>query len=241
MLEIKNLTKDFGPKKVLKGINLKVEKGERLVIIGPSGCGKTTLLRCINGLEIPTTGQITFNKEDLWINSKVNNNIRQKMGMIFQAYNLFPHLKVRDNLTLALTKLKIKTNAQADKAAETMLKKVGLLDKIDEYPNKLSGGQKQRVAIARTLVMKPEILLVDEPTSSLDPNMINEVTNLMKTIADEGMTMIIISHEMSFVRKIATRIIFIDDGKIIEEGPPEVIFKQPKHDKLKVFLQKLEE
>ena len=238
MLEIKNLKKNFGDKKVLKGINLKVEKGEIIGIIGPSGCGKSTLLRSINLLEKPTSGSIIFEGDDLVDNDNLE-VLRRKIGMVFQQFNLFENMTVLKNITLAPTLLKVMSEKDAIKRARQLLKKISLLDKENCYPHELSGGQKQRVAIIRTLLMKPDIILFDEPTSALDPEMIGEVTNLMREIAHEGMTMIIVSHEMNFIKNFSTRIIFMYDGEIVEEGTSKDIFENPQHRSLKNFLSKI--
>ena len=240
MLEVKNLKKSFGTKKVLKGIDLNIKKGEVIGIIGPSGCGKSTLLRCLNLLEKPTSGEILYNNE------VINENIdlgkyRREVGMVFQQFNLFPHLTVMDNITLAPVKLNILTEDEAVKAAKRYLKKIDLLDRADAYPDQLSGGQKQRVAICRTLVMNPKVILFDEPTSALDPEMIGEVTKLMRDIKeiDYNMTMIIVSHEMKFIKDFCSRVIFLDEGKIVEEGTPKQIFDNPKDERLQRFLSKI--
>ncbi|MEG0908861.1 MAG: amino acid ABC transporter ATP-binding protein [Bacilli bacterium] len=235
MLEVKNLFKNFGKVKVLKDINLKIEKKDIIVIIGPSGSGKSTLLRCINELEKPTKGEILFE-------GKLVTNIdshRKKVGMIFQHFNLFPHLTVLENLTIAPIKLKLKKKEEAEKDAKSLLKDVNLMDKIDVYPNNLSGGQKQRVAILRTLMMEPSMILADEPTSALDPEMVGEVLELMQKLAKDGYTMVVVSHEMKFARNVATKIIFMDEGRIIETGTPEEIFEHPKNERLKEFLSKI--
>lgn len=239
MITVKNLKKKFGNKIVLKGIDLNVKKGERLVIIGPSGCGKSTLLRCINGIEKLTSGKVIFEGQDI-NNKKVNiNKIREKMGMVFQQFNLFPHLTVKENIILAPVKLKLMTKEDASKKAKELLDVIGLADKINMYPSQLSGGQKQRIAIARALIMNPEVMLFDEPTSALDPEMVEEVSNLMRDLAQNGMTMIVVTHEMSFVKECASRVIFMEDGNIVEEGTPKDIFENPKSDRLKEFLSKV--
>ena len=240
MLEVKNLKKSFGDKKVLKGIDLNIDKGEVVGIIGPSGCGKSTLLRCINLLENPTSGEIFYNDEK-YDRTRNLSKYRREVGMVFQQFNLFPHLTVLDNITLAPVKLGILTEDEAIKAAKRYLKKIDLLDKADFYPNELSGGQKQRVAICRTLVMNPRVILFDEPTSALDPEMIGEVTKLMRDIkdADLNMTMIIVSHEMKFIKDFCSRVIFLDEGKVIEDGTPNEIFNHPKDEKLQKFLSKI--
>ena len=235
MLEVKNLKKNFGNKQVLKGINLKVNKGEIIGIIGPSGCGKSTFLRSINFLEKPTSGTITFENE-LIDSEKEITFLRRKVGMVFQQFNLFDNMTVLNNIILAPVKLNIMSKSVAIKEAKVLLKKIDLLDKANFYPNELSGGQKQRVAIVRTLLMNPDMILFDEPTSALDPEMIGEVTNLMREIAKKGMTMIIVSHEMNFIKNFCTRVVFMSDGYIQEEGTSEEIFEHPKNAKLKNFL-----
>lgn len=237
MLEIKDIHKNFGKIKVLKGINLNVSEKDIVVIIGPSGSGKSTLLRVINELEKPNKGQIIFE-------GKAVTNVdeyRKKVGMVFQHFNLFPHLTVLDNLILAPVKLKIKNKEDAIIEARKLLKDVGLSDKENTYPSNLSGGQKQRIAIIRTLMMNPKIILFDEPTSALDPEMVEEVLELMKKLAKDGMTMIVVSHEMKFAREVATKMIFMVDGKIEEEGTPNQIFEHPKSDRLKEFISKIKD
>lgn len=238
MLEVRKLEKNFGNKKVLKGVNLTVNKGDIIGIIGPSGCGKSTLLRCINLLEKPTSGEIIFEGNNIQ-SSKHILDIRRKIGMVFQQFNLFNHMTVLENIILAPTINKLMTKDEAIKKAIALLKKVDLLDIKDSYPNQISGGQKQRVAIIRTLMMNPEIILFDEPTSALDPEMISEVTNLMKKLADDGMTMLIVSHELNFIKNFSTRVIYIDDGKIVEEGSSKEIFNNPKDKRLQNFLLKI--
>ena len=239
MLEIKSLKKNFGTKKVLKGIDLEVNKGDVVGIIGPSGCGKSTLLRTINLLELPTSGTINFEGENLDFKDNLT-LVRRKIGMVFQQFNLFSNMTVLENIILAPVKLKILTRDEAVKEALRLLKKIDLYDKKDYYPYELSGGQQQRIAIIRSLIMNPDLMLFDEPTSALDPEMIGEVTNLMKEIANQGMTMMVVSHEMSFIKKFATKVIFMEDGKIIEQGTSEEIFNHPKDDRLKEFLSKVE-
>ena len=237
MLEIKDIHKNFGKIKVLKGINLNVSEKDIVVIIGPSGSGKSTRLRVINELEKPNKGQIIFE-------GKAVTNVdeyRKKVGMVFQHFNLFPHLTVLDNLILAPVKLKIKNKEDAIIEARKLLKDVGLSDKENTYPSNLSGGQKQRIAIIRTLMMNPKIILFDEPTSALDPEMVEEVLELMKKLAKDGMTMIVVSHEMKFAREVATKMIFMVDGKIEEEGTPNQIFEHPKSDRLKEFISKIKD
>ena len=239
MLEAKNISKSFGKNMVLKNISLTVEEGERLVIIGPSGCGKSTLLRCLNYIEKPNKGKVLFEGRDL-SDSRVDiNKIRMKMGMVFQQFNLFPHLTVLENMILAPTKLKIMSDEEAKKKAISLLESIDLKDKKDFYPSQLSGGQKQRVAIVRAMLMDPKMMLFDEPTSALDPEMIGEVTSLMQKLGDDGMTMVVVSHEMNFVKNFATRVIFMENGTIIEEGSADQIFNHPKNDRLKEFLSKV--
>ena len=225
--------------KALDGINLTINEGEVVVIIGPSGSGKSTMLRCLNLLEIPTDGEIIFEGENL-LGKKTNiDKHRQKMGMVFQHFNLFPHMTVMKNMTIAPTKLKIKNKEEAEAKAKELLEVVNLADRAEVYPKQLSGGQKQRIAIARALCMDPEVMLFDEPTSALDPEMVGEVLSVMKDLARRGMTMAVVTHEMAFAREVATRVIFMDAGKIIEEGTPEEIFEHPKNQRLKDFLSKV--
>lgn len=238
MIELKNITKNFDNKKVLKGINLHIDKGERIGIIGPSGCGKSTLLRSINLLERPDYGEVILDGINL-CTIKDLSKARREIGMVFQQFNLFNHLTVIENIILAPTKLGIMDEESATKEAMKLLKEIGLEDKANYYPDELSGGQKQRVAIIRTLIMKPKIILFDEPTSALDPEMIGEVTNLIKKIAEEGMTMMIVSHELNFIKSFCTKIIFLNDGKIIESGTSDEIFNHPKDEKLQNFLSKI--
>lgn len=238
MLKVKSLKKNFGSKKVLKGIDLEVNKGDIVGIIGPSGCGKSTLLRTINLLEIPTSGTINFEGKNLDFKENLT-LVRRKIGMLFQQFNLFSNMTVLENIILAPVKLKILSHDEAVKEATSLLKKIDLYDKKDYYPYELSGGQQQRIAIIRALIMHPDLMLFDEPTSALDPEMIGEVTNLMKEIANQGMTMIVVSHEMNFIKKFATKVIFMEDGKIIEQGTKEEIFNHPKDDRLKEFLSKV--
>ena len=238
MLVVKNLEKSFGKTKVLKKINLEVNEKERLVIIGPSGCGKSTLLRCINHIEKPTKGKVLFEGIPLDDNEELY-KIRIKMGMVFQQFNLFPHLTVLENIILAPVKLNLLTKEEAIKKARELLLKIHLEDKEANYPKELSGGQKQRVAIARALILEPKLMLFDEPTSALDPQMKKEVLELMEELGKSGLTMIVVTHEMAFAKNFASRIIFMDDGEIIEEGTPQEIFKNPKSSKLKEFLDSL--
>ncbi len=239
MLIVKNLEKNFGKTKVLKNINLEINEKERVVIIGPSGCGKSTLLRCINQIEKPTKGQVLFEGIPLDDKKTDINKIRIKMGMVFQQFNLFPHLKVIDNIILAPVKLKLMSKEEAIKKGKTLLDKIGLAEKINNYPKELSGGQQQRVAIIRALMLDPDLLLFDEPTSALDPEMKQEVLELMKELGKSGLTMIVVTHEMQFVKEFATRVIFIDEGKIIEEGKPNDLFNHPKSLRLKEFLDNI--
>nr|WP_202319711.1 amino acid ABC transporter ATP-binding protein [Archaeoglobus neptunius] len=236
MLEIKDLHKRFGNLHVLKGINLDVEKGEVVVIIGPSGSGKSTLLRCINRLEEPTSGKIILDGVEI-TDSKVDiNRIRQRIGIVFQQFNLFPHLTALQNITLAPIRIKKMDKKEAEELAMRLLEKVGLGDQADYYPAQLSGGQQQRVAIARALAMNPEVMLFDEVTSALDPELVKEVLDVMKGLARDGMTMIVVTHEMGFAREVGDRVIFMDEGVIVEEGKPEKIFSNPEHERTKKFL-----
>ena len=240
MIEVNNLVKSFGDIHVLKGINETIEKGEKVVIIGPSGSGKSTFLRCLNLLEKPTSGDIIFEGNNITkANESELNKLRQKMGMVFQHFNLFPHLTIKKNITLAPVKLGILTKDEADKKALELLERVGLPDKADEYPSMLSGGQKQRIAIARALAMNPEVMLFDEPTSALDPEMVGEVLNLMKQLADDGMTMIVVTHEMGFAKEVASRVMFMADGNVLEQNSPSEFFGNPQNPRLKEFLSKV--
>lgn len=240
MIEVKDLKKSFGKLDILKGISTTIEKGEKVVVIGPSGSGKSTFLRCLNMLETPTSGSIVFEGEDITkVPEKRLYEIREKMGMVFQHFNLFPHLTIMQNLTLAPMKLKLMPKEDIIKNAQTMLKKVGLSDKADSFPNQLSGGQKQRIAIARSLVMNPDVMLFDEPTSALDPEMVGEVLNLMKQLAAEGMTMVVVTHEMGFARDVADRVLFVDGGVIAEENNPRDFFGSPQNPRLQQFLSKV--
>ncbi len=239
MIAVTGLHKYFGDLEVLKGIDLEIDKGEVVCVIGPSGSGKSTFLRCLNLLELPTGGTITFEGVDI-TDPKVNLNLhRQKMGMVFQHFNLFPHLTIRRNITLAPVKLGILTKEQADDRASELLKRVGLADKADAYPAQLSGGQKQRIAIARSLAMNPEVMLFDEPTSALDPEMVGEVLQLMKQLADDGMTMIVVTHEMGFAKEVASRVMFMADGGVVEQNNPKEFFRSPKNPRLREFLSKV--
>jgi len=239
VIKVHNLHKSFDDVHVLRGIDEHISKGEVVVVIGPSGSGKSTFLRCLNMLEIPTDGEIFV--DDVQINDpKVDiNEVRQKMGMVFQHFNLFPHLTVKDNITLAPVKLKKMTKEQANQKAMELLKIVGLEEKADAYPSQLSGGQKQRIAIARSLAMEPEIMLFDEPTSALDPEMVGEVLDVMKDLAKSGMTMVVVTHEMGFAREVGTRLIFMDEGKIIESGDPREVLANPQEERTKSFLSKV--
>lgn len=239
MIETINLEKTFGKLKVLKGINQKIEDGEVVVIIGPSGSGKSTFLRCLNLLEVPTEGQIFFDGKDITAKDVDINKIREKMGMVFQNFNLFKNKTVLENIILAPMLVKKVGRAEATEKAKKLLDRVGLLDKMDAYPAQLSGGQSQRIAIVRALAMDPEVLLFDEPTSALDPEMVGEVLSVMKDLADDGMTMVVVTHEMGFAREVGDRIIFMDEGTVVEEGRAEEIFQNPKNDRLKDFLSKV--
>lgn len=239
MIRVHDLHKNFGQNEVLKGITEHIKKGEKIVVIGPSGSGKSTFLRCLNLLEQPTGGEI-YVGDELITQKKFNiNKLHMKMGMVFQSFNLFPHLTVLRNLTLAPVKLGLKTEAEAEEIAHALLKRVGLSDKANAYPKQLSGGQQQRVGIARALAMNPEIMLFDEPTSALDPEMVGEVLEVMKQLADEGMTMVVVTHEMGFAKEVASRVLFMDNGQIVEQGPPKDIFSNPKHPRMQEFLSKV--
>ncbi|WP_418520883.1 amino acid ABC transporter ATP-binding protein [Ruminococcus champanellensis] len=240
MIEVKNLEKSFGDLHILKGITTTIEKGEKVVIIGPSGSGKSTFLRCLNRLEQPTSGQILFEGQDLTaMFDKQLYVVREKMGMVFQHFHLFPHLTIQKNITLAPVKLKLMTQVEADEKASMLLKKVGLSDKAKQYPGQLSGGQKQRIAIARALAMNPDVMLFDEPTSALDPEMVGEVLALMRELAEDGMTMVVVTHEMGFAREVASRVMFMDGGKIMEENIPQKFFDHPENPRLQEFLSKV--
>ena len=240
MIEVKNLEKSFGDQKILKGITTTIQKGEKVVVIGPSGSGKSTFLRCLNRLETPTSGQILFEGQDLTaISEKQLYAVREKMGMVFQHFHLFPHLTIQKNITLAPVKLKLLTQEQANENAQLLWEKVGLSDKANQYPGQLSGGQKQRIAIARALAMNPDVMLFDEPTSALDPEMVGEVLELMRELASEGMTMVVVTHEMGFAREVASRVMFMDGGKITEENKPDEFFRNPKNPRLQEFLSKV--
>lgn len=240
MINVEHLYKSFGELEVLRDISEHIEKGEKVVIIGPSGSGKSTFLRCLNLLETPTDGTITFDGVDIThCKGKELDKLRQRMGMVFQHFNLFPHLTIRKNITLAPVKLGLMSRDEADKQAEVLLRRVGLLDKADAYPGMLSGGQKQRIAIARALAMNPDVMLFDEPTSALDPEMVGEVLEIMKQLANDGMTMVVVTHEMGFAREVASRVIFMADGQILEQNSPEEFFNNPKNPRLCDFLSKV--
>ena len=239
MISVNNLRKSFHGLEVLKGISTEIKRGDVVCIIGPSGSGKSTFLRCLNMLEKPNGGEIIFNGEDL-TKPRTNLNLhRQKMGMVFQQFNLFPHMTVLENLTCAPVMLKKLTQAQAEEKAMELLGRVGLADRANEYPNKLSGGQKQRVAIVRALCMDPEVMLFDEPTSALDPEMVGEVLDVMKSLAQRGMTMIVVTHEMGFAREVSNRVLFMDEGIIMEDNAPQELFSNPQCERLKSFLSKV--
>lgn len=236
MIEVKNLEKSFGKNHVLRGINETINEGEVVCIIGPSGSGKSTFLRCLNLLEQPTSGEVILDGEKINAPDRDIDKIREKLGMVFQNFNLFPHMSVLDNITMAPIKVKGQARGEAVAEARRLLDVVGLLDKAEAYPSSLSGGQKQRVAIARALAMKPEIMLFDEPTSALDPEMVGEVLAVMKQLAEDGMTMVIVTHEMGFAREVADRVLFIDGGVILEQGTPEEIFGNPQNERTQTFL-----
>lgn len=239
ILEVRNLHKSYEKHEILKGISTTVNKGDVIAIIGPSGCGKSTFLRSLNLLEVPTSGQILFEGTDLTDKKVDINHVREKIGMVFQQFNLFPNMTIRQNIMLAPVKLKLMTQEDACAKAEELLARIGLLDKADAYPAQLSGGQKQRIAIVRSLAMNPDIILFDEPTSALDPEMVGEVLQLMKELAREGMTMVVVTHEMGFAREVANRVMFIHEGVIGEEGTPQEIFEAPKSQRLQEFLSRV--
>ena len=239
MITVSNLCKSFGGLEVLKGVNVEIDKGDVICVIGPSGSGKSTFLRCLNLLETPTSGSILFEGDELTDKKIDLNRHRQKMGMVFQQFNLFPHMTVLDNLTCAPIMLKKTPKAEAEKKAMELLARVGLADRADAWPNQLSGGQEQRVAIVRALCMEPDVMLFDEPTSALDPEMVGEVLDVMKELAKSGMTMVVVTHEMGFAREVASRVLFLDNGVIAEEGTPDEIFGAPKGERLQSFLAKV--
>ncbi len=239
MIEVKGLRKDFEGLHVLNGIDYTINQGEKIVVIGPSGSGKSTFLRCLNLLEEPSGGQVWFDGVDITDPKNDIDKMRQKMGMVFQHFNLFPHMTVLDNITFAPVKLKLQTKDEARLNAMRLLKRIGLEDKAGEYPNKLSGGQKQRIAIVRALAMNPEVMLFDEPTSALDPEMVGEVLDLIRELAAEGMTMVIVTHEMGFAKEVATKVLFIDEGVIKEENTPKEFFEHPQNKRLQEFLSKV--
>ena len=239
MIDVKNLTKSFGDNLVLDDISEHIYPGEKVVIIGPSGSGKSTFLRCLNQMELPTSGTITFEGTEV-TDPKVDiDAVRRKMGMVFQHFNLFPNMTIRKNITLAPVRTGLMKQAEADQLAMQLLRRVGLEEKADAYPNQLSGGQKQRIAIVRALAMNPKVLLFDEPTSALDPEMVGEVLEVMKELAADGMTMVVVTHEMGFAREVGNRVRFMDGGKIVEQGTPEEVFGSPKHPRLQDFLSKV--
>lgn len=238
MIDIKNLHKSFGDHEVLKGIDLHINPQEVVVIIGPSGSGKSTLLRCMNLLEVPTSGSVVVDGMDLTGDADIN-KAREEIGMVFQRFNLFPHMTVLKNITLAPMKVRNISHEEAEKTARELLERVGLGGKADAYPPQLSGGQQQRVAIARALAMKPKVMLFDEPTSALDPEMVNEVLDVMKSLANDGMTMAVVTHEMGFAREVGDRLLFVDGGTIIEQGDPREVFENPKEERTKLFLSKV--
>ena len=239
MIEVKGLKKEFNGLKVLNGIDYKIKQGEKIVVIGPSGSGKSTFLRCLNLLEEPTEGEVWFDGVNITDPQNDINKMRQKMGMVFQHFNLFPHMTVLGNITFAPVRLGLQTKEEANANAMRLLKRIGLEDKANEYPNRLSGGQKQRIAIVRALAMNPEVLLFDEPTSALDPEMVGEVLDLIRELANEGMTMVIVTHEMGFAREVGTRVLFIDEGVIKEENTPQEFFANPQNPRLREFLSKV--
>ncbi len=239
MIVVRDLYKSFGRHEVLKGVNEHIKRGEKVVVIGPSGSGKSTFLRCLNLLEEPTSGDVIFEGQNITSKKTDINLVRRRMGMVFQQFNLFPHLTVRENIKLAPVKLQIMSEADADKRAVQLLERVGLPDKADSYPGQLSGGQQQRIAIARALAMNPNVMLFDEPTSALDPEMVGEVLELMKELAADGMTMVVVTHEMGFAREVATRVLFMDGGNIVEQNEPKEFFSNPKNPRLRDFLSKV--
>ena len=239
MIEVKGLRKKFGKVNVLDGLDITINKGDKMVLVGPSGCGKSTFLRCLNRLEVPDGGEVWFDGQLVNGPKTDINAVRRRMGMVFQHFNLFPHLTVKQNITLAPVMQKLKTQAEADEQAMQLLERIGLADKANAYPSTLSGGQKQRIAIVRALAMDPEVLLFDEPTSALDPEMVGEVLQLMKELAASGMTMVVVTHEMGFAREVANRVVFINEGKVQEDERPEEFFTNPKNPRLQEFLSKV--
>ena len=239
MIDVKNLSKSFGDHLVLDDISEHIHPGEKVVIIGPSGSGKSTFLRCLNLLEFPTGGTITFDGMEITDSKTDIDSIRRQMGMVFQHFNLFPNMTIRKNITLAPVRTKLMSQEEADAEAEKLLQRVGLFDKADAYPAQLSGGQKQRIAIVRALAMKPKLMLFDEPTSALDPEMVGEVLDVMKELANEGMTMVVVTHEMGFAREVGTRVLFMDGGHILEQNEPAAFFTNPRSERLKSFLEKV--
>ncbi|MEH2938678.1 amino acid ABC transporter ATP-binding protein [Lawsonibacter sp. JLR.KK007] len=239
MIDVKNLSKSFGDHLVLDGISEHISPGEKVVVIGPSGSGKSTFLRCLNLLETPTAGTITFENTVITDPKVKIDKIRQQMGMVFQHFNLFPNMTIRKNITLAPVQTKLMSQAEADEVAAALLKRVDLLDKADAYPNQLSGGQKQRIAIVRALAMKPKVMLFDEPTSALDPEMVGEVLDVMKELAQEGMTMVVVTHEMGFAREVGSRVLFMDGGHILEQNTPKEFFDHPQNPRTQLFLSKV--
>ena len=244
MINVKDLHKTFynisGSHEVLKGIDCHIQRGEKVVIVGPSGSGKSTFLRCMNLLETPTSGEIWFDGENITNPGKNIDRIRAQMGMVFQHFNLFPHLTVRRNITLAPVKLKLQSKEEANENCDQLLRRIGLMEKAESYPNQLSGGQKQRIAIVRSLAMRPKVMLFDEPTSALDPEMVGEVLEVMEELAREGMTMAVVTHEMNFAKNVASRVLFVDDGQILEENAPEAFFGHPENPRLQDFLSKIQ-
>ena len=239
MIDVKNLSKSFGDHLVLDDLTQHIYPGEKVVIIGPSGSGKSTFLRCLNLLEIPSAGTITFNGHEITDPRADIDKLRQQMGMVFQHFNLFPNMTIRKNITLAPVRTRLMGQAEADDTATALLRRVGLEEKADAYPAQLSGGQKQRIAIVRALAMKPKVMLFDEPTSALDPEMVGEVLDVMKELARDGMTMVVVTHEMGFAREVGSRVLFMDEGHILEEAPPEELFSHPKNPRLQDFLSKV--
>lgn len=239
LIQVQDLKKSFGTQVVLDGITTEIDQGEVVAIIGPSGCGKSTFLRSLNLLEEPTSGTILFEGTDITDKSVDINKMRQKIGMVFQQFNLFPNYTIQNNITLAPVKLGLMTQQEAEKKAKELLERVGLPERANDYPSQLSGGQKQRIAIARALAMNPDVMLFDEPTSALDPEMVGEVLELMRELARDGMTMVVVTHEMGFAKEVGNRVLFMADGKLLEEGTPEEIFDHPKHERLKEFLAKV--